>query len=265
MDEPLASTVERWAWDYITAKTLDEKLSPPPVPSSWETSPKNRRLEVPGRPLELRVIPKANKKRGVGSPEGRARVLHTFLHHELQAAELMLWAVLAFPHTPPEFRAGLVRIATDEVRHMGLYAAQIQRLGFSVGDFGVRDWFWERVPACEGPAAFVAVMGLGLESANLDHSATFAARFRDAGDLEAARVQEVVGLEEIAHVRFGARWFSALQGELDFDTWRRALPPPLSPWLMRGRPLARDARLRAGFPPKFIDELDAWQPDAPGY
>ena len=90
---------------------------------------------------------------------------------------------------------------------MQIYAAQIERLGFSLGDFAVRDWFWERVPACTDPAAFVAVMGLGLESANLEHTATYAARFREAGDEQGARAQEIVGAEEIAHVRFGARWF----------------------------------------------------------
>ena len=58
----------------------------------------------------------------------------------------MAWAVLAFPETPLEFREGLVRIALDEIRHMRIYAEQIARLGYRVGSFAVRDWFWERVP-----------------------------------------------------------------------------------------------------------------------
>jgi uncharacterized ferritin-like protein (DUF455 family) len=264
MCEPPDNTVERWAWDYVLATSLDVKLRPPPAPASWEDKPAPRRIPAPGRPAELRVVPRATKKRGVGSPGGRAQALHTFLHHELQAAELMMWALLAFPETPRAFREGLVRIAQDEVRHMNLYSTEITRLGHRVGDFVVRDWFWERVPACKDAAAFVAVMGLGLESANLEHSASFAARFREAGDLEAAHVQEIVGREEVVHVRFGARWFKTFTGGLDFESWRRALPAPLSPWLMRGRPLARQARLRAGFPPSFLDDLDAWQPDAPG-
>ena len=129
----------------------------------------------------------------------------------------MAWALLAFPETPAEFRAGLVRIALDEVRHMRLYARQIERLGSRVGDFTVRDWFWERIRPCATPASFVAAMGLGFESANLEHTASFAARFREAGDEEGARVQELVGREEIAHVRFGARWFREFAGGLDFD------------------------------------------------
>ena len=265
MREPEPDTVERWAWDFIVSTSLAVKLAPPPPPVRWEARPGARRVEAPGRPPELCVVNKAPKTRGLSTPKGRARALHTFLHHELQAAELMAWALLAFPDTPREFRAGLVRIALDEVRHMGLYAQQIERLGHRVGSFSVRDWFWERIPACATPVSFVAAMGLGLESANLEHTASFAARFREAGDEDGARAQEIVGREELAHVRFGARWFDEFTGGLDFDTWRQALPEPLSPMLMRGRTLERDARVRAGFSSSFLDWLDAWQPVSPGF
>jgi uncharacterized ferritin-like protein (DUF455 family) len=265
LHSPDEGTVERWAWDYVMATSLDAKLfpSPPGSPRSWERNAPGRRLGAPGRPPELRVTDRADKTRGLRAPSGRARALHTFLHHELQAAELMAWAILAFPATPLEFREGLLRIALDEVRHMRLYAEHIERLGHRVGDFPVRDWFWTRVPTCSDPASFVAVMGLGLESANLEHTATFAARFREAGDEDGARVQEVVGLEEIAHVRFGVRWFQHFTGGLEFDRWMRSLPEPLTPLLMRGRPLRRDVRRRAGQSEKFLDELEAWRPEPP--
>jgi uncharacterized ferritin-like protein (DUF455 family) len=266
MREPPHGTVERWAWDYVLADSLDTKLSPPLLPDAWEAEiAPARRLDAPGRPPELRVVSKAGKTRGLAAPSGRARALHKFFHHELQAAELMAWAVLAFPETPREFRAGLARIALDEIRHMHLYAKQIARLGFGIGQFAVRDWFWERVPSCADAAAFVATMGLGVESANLEHTASFAARFREAGDEEGARIQELIGREEIAHVRFGARWFETFRSALDFETWRRALPSPLSPMLMRGTPLHREARRSAGQTERFLDELEAWQPVSPGF
>jgi uncharacterized ferritin-like protein (DUF455 family) len=261
---PPPGTVDRWAWDFIASTSLDRKFAPLPVPRRWETDPPVRRVSVPGRPTELRLAAKAAKTRGLSAPTGRARALHTFLHHELQAAELMGWALLAFPFAPREFREGLVHIALDEVRHMSLYARQIERLGHRVGAFAVRDWFWQRVPSCLTPASFVAAMGLGFESANLEHTASFAARFREAGDEEAARVLEVVGKDEIEHVRFGARWFVEFEGCLDFEMWRQSLPMPLSPMLMRGRPLARDARLCAGFSRDFLDRLERWQPLSPG-
>lgn len=236
MQPPAEGTIERWAWDYVLGDTLASKLEPPPVPAAFEASPTPRRLAAPGRPAELRVVEKAGKTRGLGSEHGRARALHTFFHHELQAAELMCWAVLAFADAPGEFREGLVRIALDEVRHMRMYAEEIARLGYAIGAFPVRDWFWERVPACPDPASFVAVMGLGFESGNLEHAASFALRFREAGDERGARVQELVAREEVAHVRFGARWFESFTGGLDFDTWRRSL-------LLRSRPCScADAR-----------------------
>ncbi len=250
-------TVEAWAREYILTTSLAHKLAPPKVPESWGAA---EAPSAPGRPPELRRAERADKPRGLGSPSSRARTLHRFFHHELQAAELMAWAVLAYPAAPREFKEGLVRIALDEVRHMNLYAAQIERLGHRVGDFPVRDWFWERVPLCREPASFVAVMGLGLESANLEHAADFAARFRQVGDEESARVQELIGLEEIAHVRFGVKWFEQLRGALEFHDWCAALPPPLSPMLMKGPVLARAARKRAGQPDAFLDELSAWQP-----
>ena len=86
--------------------------------------------------------------------------------------------------------------------------------------------------------------------------------FARPGTRRGARLQELVGSEEIAHVRFGANWFRAFHSTLDFETWRRALVPPLSPMLMRGRPLQREARLRAGQTEQFLDELEAWQPAA---
>jgi len=260
VEAPPFDSVERWAWDYIRSTSLEAKLEPPPAPDRWETRPPVRRLTVPGRPPELRTVTKAPRSRGLVSDMGRARALHTFFHHELQAAELMAWALLAFPDAPAELRAGLLRIAVDEVRHMRLYAGQIERLGHRIGEFTVRDWFWDRVPSCADPVAFVSTMGLGLESANLDHAAVFAARFRAVGDEEGARVQEVVGADEVGHVRFGATWFVELAGSLTFEAWMASLPAPLSPMLMRGRPLHREARLRAGVPVAFVDQLEAWQP-----
>ena len=167
---PPEGTVERWAWDYILTTALPEKLSPARLPARWEENPPSRRLTAPGRPAALRLVARAPKTRGLRSPLARARALHTFLHHELQAAELMAWALLAFADAPQEFREGLARIAGDEVRHMGMYAGHIERLGHGVGEFPVRDWFWERVPSARSPVEFVATMGLGLEGANLDHS-----------------------------------------------------------------------------------------------
>lgn len=257
MTPPPDATVERWLFDYVTTTSLAHKLTPPPRPERWaDDGP--RRLAAPGRPPELRVEARARKRprRGaLSSPARRAELFHTFLHHELQAAELFAWAALAFPDTPRAFRAGLLGILDDELRHMTLYRQHLLALGADFGAFPVRDWFWQRVPACETPLAFVALMGLGLEGANLDHAARFADELEQAGDLDGARLERRIGEEEIPHVRFARFWWERWAGTLELDAWARTLPPPLSPALLRGEPIAREARRRAGFDDAFVTGL----------
>jgi uncharacterized ferritin-like protein (DUF455 family) len=264
---PPLGSLEHWAYRYVLSTDLGEKLAPEHPPATRAPCAAIR-LAQPGRPAALRVSwakYKAPKSaHALRAPERRAQLLHTFWHHELQAAELLCWALLAFPEAPSGFGRGLLRICLDEIRHMGMYRAALQRLGYDIGAFPVRDWFWERAPAARTPLEFLALMGLGFEAGNLDHSQRFERLFEAAGDAEAAQLMRVVGDEEVAHVAFAARWFARLSGELAFERWRAALPPPLSPMVMRGRPLCRERRRRAGLDEGFLEQLEAWQPASPG-
>lgn len=262
-----AADIEAWAESYITTDDLRIKLSPPAPPRTFRSSFAGLRLAAPGRPPELRPARRGErtpKQLALSDPHYRARTLHAFLHHELQAAELMCWALLAFPDAEQEFRRGLLAICLDEIRHMNLYAEHIRALGHAVGDFGVRDWFWKRVPSCRSQLEFVAVMGMGLEAANLEYAPDFAARFRVAGDETGAAIQERIAAEEVAHVGFATRWFTRWTGGCDFEAWAASLPPPLSPWVMHGEPIAVEARKRAGMSDGFLSALRAYVPDPKG-
>jgi uncharacterized ferritin-like protein (DUF455 family) len=261
------SDIEAWAEQYILTTDLGHKLRPPPPPPEFRSDAPPRRIDQPGRPPELRQARRGErtpKREALEDPHYRARTLHTFLHHELQAAELMCWALLAFSDAEREFRRGLLAICVDELRHLQLYADHIGKLGAAVGDFGVRDWFWKRVPSCRTKLEFVAVMGMGLEAANLEYATNFASRFRDAGDEEGARIQERIATEEVGHVGFATRWFKHWTGGCDFEVWAAQLPAPLSPWVMHGSPLARDARRRAGMSDDFVQALAAYVPEVKG-
>lgn len=268
---PPEGTFERWAWDYVVATDLAHKLAPPPLPASsadeevaWEPNACSRRALRPGRPTSLIAAsrkPKTPTGGALRDPHKRAQLLHVFLHHELQAAELFAWACLTFVEAPRALRLGWLKLALDEARHMRLYADELARLGHAFGDFPVRDWFWERVPACESALSFLALVGVGFEGGNLDHGARFADMLEEAGDPQAAAVERRVAEEEIAHVRFAVRWIARLGGVLEpFDAFRALLPPPLSPLVLRGAPIAREARLEAELPAAFVDALGAWTP-----
>lgn len=262
---PPQGTYERWAWDFLHARTLAHKLAPddPRHGATWEARAVPRRVAAPRRPPPLRVARRAAKRPGAGAlreAHARARLAHLCLHHELQAAELFAWALLAFPEAPRAFRRGLLSLALEEARHARQYAAHVERLGSAVGDFEVRDWLWQRVSAAPDAIAFVALLGLGFEGGNLEHARDFAARFRAAGDELLARTAERVAREEVRHVRFARRWYERWRGPLEFERWRADLPPPLSPSVLRGRELARDLRRSAGLDDEFLEALAAWPP-----
>jgi uncharacterized ferritin-like protein (DUF455 family) len=259
--------VEAWAEHYVLTTDLGEKLAPPPPSLPFRDGAEPVRLSGPGRPPQFRAAKRGErtpKLEALKEPHYRARALHVFFHHELQAAELMCWALLAFADAEVEFRKGLLGICSDEIRHMNLYREHIEALGCQLGEFGVRDWFWKRVPSCPSKLSFVSVMGMGFEAANLEYAADFAARFRAVGDEHGAQIQERIAKEEIAHVSFAVRWFTRWTGGCDFENWAAELPLPLSPWVMHGTPIAEDVRRRAGMSAEFVAALRAFVPEPKG-
>jgi len=265
------SALAAWARAYVLSDDLATKLDPPAPPSlrnaPVEAGPPLERPRAPGRPRELAVLPRVKGPKGgsLVDTKKRAHLVHTFLHHELQAAELMATMLVAFPGAPRAFQLGLVRVFFDEIRHMQGYRAHLARLGFAVGDFPVRDWFWERLGGVTSLASFVAAMGVGFEGGNLDHTCRFAEAFAEAGDGEGAALVRRVGEEEIVHVRFALVWLPRLLGKpsLTFEDFVGALPPPLTPSVMQGPALDRAARIRAGYTEEFLASLVAFAAEHP--
>ena len=261
--------VEGWCLYFIESRDERTKLRPvsPPNPldaAHWAGASSPRPDVRPGRPATWRIEKKSARTPREGAlarPEARAQLFHTFAHHELQAAELFAWGILAFPQTPLDFRIGLLQLCQAELEHLALYLEHMRLLGTRFGDHGIRDWFWERVPACADPSSFLAFLGLGLEGANLEHTHRFAHAFRCVGDTRGAKILDRIEREETAHVAFALKWFEHFTGEpLDYERWRAALPAPLSPGLLRGQPLNRAARRRAGMGERFLIRLEAEGP-----
>ena len=263
----MTDSAEGWCLELIGATTVDDKVEPRPRPDHIDplSAPSMAAVRAvePGRPPGVdpgdraERIPKAGALR---SADARARLLHLFVHHEIQAAELFAWAFLLFRNAPDEFRRGLLRLVDDELRHARVYRQRLLAHEKDYGDFPVRDWFWAKARLCLDERMFVALMGLGFEGANIEHAERFSCQFQEAGDPESARVIKTVGREEVAHVRFAARWFTFFDGEAspdgpDFERWAAALPAPLTPSLMRGTPLQRRERRRAGLSDAFLDAL----------
>lgn len=271
-----------YARGIVMAETLDGKLAP--VPGGWhEHEGVPERADVgehgrehvdpdvdadadwvpitPGRPPELAIHPWAGARtpslRGWPDPAQRWRILHALANHELQAVELFAWALLAFPHAPAGFRAGLLGILADEQRHCALYIDRLGELGHAFGDAPVSGYFWGKLQAMSTPARFVVAMGLIFENANLDHALEAAEAAEACGDVRSAGILRRVQRDEVRHVAFAWRWLEAFRApdQAMWDAFLEHSVWPLRPALARGRSFDAASREAAGLDAAFIERL----------
>ena len=258
--------VRDFALSVVAGETLDAKLTFPSTELSDERPGETYRAPAPGRPPELAIRSARDMRvpaiEGFADPAQRPRILHALANHELQAAELFAWALLAFPRAPADFRRGLLHILGDEQRHTRMYIARVEAAGARFGDFPVNGYFWHKTEAIQSPLDFICAMSLTFENANLDHTVEYADAARRARDPKTAAVIERVHRDEIEHVRFGWRWLQVFKDE-DASAWhayRDHLTWPLRPARARGKVFHRRGREAAGLDDDFIQRLEASRP-----
>ncbi len=261
--------VSEFAESLLRAETLDAKLRPPPP---FRESDENGSETVPtlSRPPGLAItvggsvrVPAATGWHDVAQ---RVRILHAAANHELQAAELFAWALLAFPDAPDGVRRGWLRILGDEQRHCAMYVARIEAHGARFGDLPVSGHFWSKVKDIATPLQFTCVMGLTFENANLDFTGDYVTAARAAGDEDSARTLLAVHDDEIHHVRFA--WEALLRlkqpEQSPWEAYCSNVAPPHGPARARGIVFDRESRVFAGLDDDFIARLEATSPEAPG-
>lgn len=257
----MSLSVREFARSIVVSDDLATKLAPASTElDDHEPGPAEPGLR-PGRPpgLEIRQRVKVPPLTGMADPRQRTRILHALANHELQAAELFAWALLAFPDAPPAFRRGLLRILDDEQRHTRMYIARVEAHGARLGDHAVSGYFWNKAETLVSPLHFVCAMSLTFENANLDHTVVTAEAARAAGDHKTAAVVERVHRDEIEHVRFGWTWLQRLKppGQTAWEAYRAHLTWPLRPKRARGPQFFPAGREAAGLDAEFIAGLEA--------
>jgi uncharacterized ferritin-like protein (DUF455 family) len=253
--------LREYALAIVRSDSLSTKLTAPRADLSDEAPGPSCRIGHPGRPSELQIVAAQRAKvpsaEGMPDPRQRVRILHGSANHELQAVELFAWALLAFVEAPKSFRRGLLQLLIDEQDHCKLYISRMEQLGAHFGDFPVSGYFWNKVGELTTPLRFVCAMCLTFETANLDHSLSFADAARKAGDEATARIFDRIHSDEQRHVRFGWRWLQKLKAP-DKTAWQsycESLTYPLRPQLGRGPQFSVAAREQAGLSEEFIARL----------
>jgi uncharacterized ferritin-like protein (DUF455 family) len=254
--------IRDFALRVLSAEDLETKLAPPPAGTELtdDAPGKVLRESGPGRPADLRIRPgvKIPAVGGMGDPAQRPRILHGLANHELQAAELFAWALLAFPDAPPPFRRGLAAILVEEQRHTRMYKARLEAAGSGLGEYPVHGYFWSKAGSLETPLDFVCAMSLTFENANLDHTVDYAEAARRAGDEKTAAVIDQVHADEVEHVRFGWSWLQLWknEGESAWEAYERSVTWPLRAARAKGKTFHREGRETAGMDAEFIRRLE---------
>ena len=223
---------------------------------------------LPGRPLRPELIAAtAVPRRGIGSLEGRAALIHALAHIEFNAINLALDVVWRFATLPPNFYREWMQVAREEALHFSLLQAHLKTLGFDYGDFPAHNGLWEMAEKTGNDVlARLALVPRTLEARGLDASIPMRDKLLAIGDTAAAAIIDIILRDEIRHVAIGNFWYRHLCRERNLDpiATYATLAARFEAPRLRG-PFNREARLAAGFEQAEIDALvaDAIAPLAP--
>jgi len=173
-----------------------------------------RTFEMPSYAETCRIVDpkKLPKRRGFGTREGLATLVHAIAHIEYSAVDLALDAAYRFVEMPTEFRRDWLEVASDEVRHFRMLQSILEELGFRYGDFPVHRGLFDVSCHTAGDVLHrMAVVPRHYEATGLDVNPQILRKLRPyrstpevAATIEAL---ELIYDEEIDHVRKGDRWF----------------------------------------------------------
>lgn len=250
----------------LLGESIDDKLLSAPLRfDEWKSFELPRH---PGRNQKLAFsdnqikFPKAGRLK---EDEQKAIALHSFANHELLAIEMMAAALLIYPHESEEsirFKKGILQALKDEQKHLCLYRKRLNELGYDLGDFPLNDFFWRQMEKLKTPAAYLSVMALTFESANLDFAQYYSNIFRSHGDTRTADVLDIVLEDEISHVALGAHWMREWRNNKTlWEYYRASLPHPLTPARGRGIQFDESLHRRAISDEDFIVNLKNYDDD----
>jgi len=189
----------RETWDAVRAGELRAD------PASPAAGP----VAAPGRPARpLLVDSRAVPRRGLGSAQGRAALVHAIAHIEFNAINLAWDAVYRFRGMPDAYYRDWASCANDEARHFAMLAARLAELDCAYGDFDAHDGLWEMAAkTSQSDTARMALVPRVLEARGLDVTPGMIERLRQVGDMRTVDILEVILREEVAHVASGTRWY----------------------------------------------------------
>lgn len=208
------------ALDALLLRAPDEKCAAvaaiscalPPGDAQEIAAPDTQRLaceSLPGRsPLPLLVPPAQLARRPVTSVEGRAALIHSLAHIELNAINLALDIVWRFDGMPADFYRDWLAVGREEAQHFALLREHLEAMGFAYGDFPAHHGLWEMAEkTADDLLARLALVPRTLEARGLDAAPPIRDKLQGVGDERGAAILDIILRDEIGHVAIGNRWY----------------------------------------------------------
>lgn len=249
------------AWGLVQETDAGRKpLAGADLSDSDPTSLTSLAIQVPGRPDQPVLIhPAAVPRRRLGSPAGRAALIHAISHIEFNAINLALDAVCRFAGLPADYYRDWITVAKEEATHFTLLSQHLQQhYQHAYGDFPAHNGLWDMAEKTRDDVLVrMALVPRILEARGLDVTPGMRERLGQHGDHQGAAILDLILRDEIGHVAVGNRWYTRLCEE------RGMVPAATFTRLMRDYggikihlPLNRAARLAGGFTEAELDGFE---------
>lgn len=216
--------------------------------------------DTPGRPDKPELLhPRAMPRRTTAGLKGRIALLHSLAHIELSAVD-MTWDLIARSGAydlPNSYFDDWVRVGVEEAKHFELLCRRLEALGSYYGALPAHDGLWQTShDTGHDLIARMAIVPLVLEARGLDVGPAMLNKMTTHGDIDSARVLEIIYNDEKRHVAFGLKWFNFLCARKNIEPMstfhrlvRKYFRGPLKP------PFNDKARSQAGLTPGFYKPL----------
>lgn len=216
------------------------------------------RIPDPGRPQKPDLVPPRDlPRRGLGTKEGHAALMHSIAHIEFNAINLALDAVYRFQDMPHAFYRDWLGVAGEESYHFQMIRERLYHLGYEYGDFPAHNGLWMSTHDTDHDSLVrMALVPRTLEARGLDVTPPMMAKLRAIGDKRGVEILKILLRDEIGHVEVGTRWFRYLceqRGLNSFKTFQTVIEQYHFGDL-RG-PFNYEAREQAGFSEEEINWL----------
>lgn len=210
---------------------------------------------VPGSQVE--------RRRNLGTREGRGIFLHALAHIEYSAIDLAFDSLYRFRHLPPQYYEDFLRVALDEARHFQMLRSLLQEIDYDYGSFNVHTGIHDAmVRSQDSLRRRMAATHRHLEAGGLDAHPELARKFAEFSDPFAAKISaalKVIFDDEITHVYCGDFWFRSacsIDG-VGSEAYAGDVSAAIPGAKLLKKNLNHDARRRAGFTATELLELEA--------